>query len=177
MSKSLKTNHSKNRTIDTFNIKAVKGLINVEDSKREHTPESIHKLMVGVSGNDAFNKLINQVTSSVSGNDNDDKLNSILPMLLDIAPRDALEGMLAVQMIATHNMSMEMAMRVMLPDQTSEGVDMNVNRANKLMRTFTTQIETLQKYRNKGQQTIQVQHVTVNDGGQAIVGNLNGGEG
>jgi hypothetical protein len=41
---------------------------------------------------------------------------------------------------------------------------------NKLARTFATQVEALKKYRSAGEQTIKVQHVTVNDGGQAIVG-------
>ncbi len=65
----------------------------------------------------------------------------------------------------------------MLEDQTVEAVTENINRAVKLSRTFTTQVETLQKYRSKGQQTIQVQHVQVNSGGQAIVGNVKTGGG
>ena len=42
------------------------------------------------------------------------------------------------------------------------------------MRTFTAQVETLKKYRTGGNQTIQVQHVNVNEGGQAIVGDVKG---
>ena len=52
---------------------------------------------------------------------------------------------------------------------------MNINQANKLMRTFTAQIEALNKYRTKGKQKITVQHVNVNEGGQAIVGDVKGG--
>mgnify|MGYP000417926937 CR=1 FL=1 len=158
-------------------IKAVDGQISVEASEDDYSIEQIHKLLVGVSGHEAFNKLINQAVNSSTGDTPDDKLNSIMPLLLDIAPKDGLEGMLAVQMLATHNMAMEMAGRAMYSEQTVDGVDMNINRSTKLMRTFTTQLETLQKYRNKGKQTIQVQHVTVNDGGQAVVGNVVGGEG
>lgn len=51
-------------------------------------------------------------------------------------------------------------------------IDMNTNRATKLMRTFTAQVEALQKLRGKGQQTVRVEHVTVNAGGQAIVGHV-----
>ena len=46
---------------------------------------------------------------------------------------------------------------------------------NKLARTFTTQVEALKRYRSRGQQTITVEHVTVNAGGQAIVGNVETG--
>ena len=37
-------------------------------------------------------------------------------------------------------------------------------------RTSTVLLETLIKSRNQGKQVIQVQHVTVNEGGQAMVG-------
>jgi hypothetical protein len=37
---------------------------------------------------------------------------------------------------------------------------------NKLARTFAVQVEALKKYRSTGEQSIRVQHVTVNDGGQ-----------
>jgi len=156
-------------------IKAVDGGIAVEASADDYSIEKVQKSLVGVSGHEAFNKLLNQATSTAKGDTSDDKLNSIMPLLLDIAPKDSLEGMLAVQMLATHNMAMDMAARAMFNEQTVEGVEMNINRSTKLMRTFTTQVETLQKYRNKGKQTIQVQHVTVNDGGQAVVGNVASG--
>ena len=80
-------------------------------------------------------------------------------------------------MAAVHNMAMEMSSRAMISDQTVDGVDRNVNRVTKLMRTFTTQIEALNRYRTKGQQKITVQHVNVNDGGQAVVGDVNQGGG
>ncbi|MCP4385048.1 MAG: hypothetical protein GY798_27155 [Hyphomicrobiales bacterium] len=43
---------------------------------------------------------------------------------------------------------------------------------NKLARTFTTQVEALKRYRTGGKQTVRVERVTVNEGGQAIVGNV-----
>jgi hypothetical protein len=48
---------------------------------------------------------------------------------------------------------------------------------NKLARTFTTQVETLKKYRTGGEQKVTVQHVSVNDNAQAIVGNVSTGGG
>ncbi len=48
---------------------------------------------------------------------------------------------------------------------------------NKLARTFAAQLEALKKYRSTGEQSIRVQHVTVNEGGQAIVGNVRTGGG
>ncbi len=43
---------------------------------------------------------------------------------------------------------------------------------NKLARTFTAQVEALKRYRTGGEQKVTVQHVTVNEGGQAVVGNV-----
>ena len=51
-------------------------------------------------------------------------------------------------------------------------------RPNKLARTFAAQVEALKRYRSGGEQTVRIEYVTVNDGGQAIVGNVtHGGRG
>lgn len=46
---------------------------------------------------------------------------------------------------------------------------------NKLMRTFILQLDALKKYRTGGKQRIIVEHVDVNSGGKAIVGNVHQG--
>jgi hypothetical protein len=59
------------------------------------------------------------------------------------------------------------------PGQTGAGADANVLRATRLMRLFTEQVDTMAKLKGKtGQQRVVVEHVTVNDGGQAIVGTV-----
>ena len=40
-------------------------------------------------------------------------------------------------------------------------------------RTYATQMEALKRYRTGGEQKVTVHHVSVNEGGQAIVGNVN----
>ena len=85
--------------------------------------------------------------------------------------------MLAAQMAAIHMATMTFARRLnhveTIPQQDS------VERAlNKLARTFATQLEALKRYRTGGTQKVTVEHVTVNAGGQAIVGNVaHGGRG
>jgi hypothetical protein len=51
--------------------------------------------------------------------------------------------------------------------------------AIKLLRLHNETLEVMVKYRRGGEQKVVVQHVYVNDGGQAIVGNIetNGGRG
>ncbi len=126
--------------------------------------------------------LVNQALRSRDGSGSVvQRANEVLAALHGIRPRDELEGMLTVQMVATHNLAMELTARAMLPSQTSDGLNYNVNRITKLMRTFTAQMEALNRYRGKGQQKVTVEHIHVNEGGQAIVGNVNprggGGDG
>jgi hypothetical protein len=75
-------------------------------------------------------------------------------------------------MVAVHNTGMEFLRRTMLPNQSTEGVTEGVRRATQLLRLFATQTETLLRYRGGGRQSIVVEHVNVNAGGQAIVGNV-----
>ena len=100
-----------------------------------------------------------------------------MAILQGIKPRDEIEGMLAVQMVGVHNMAMDAMRLVMISDQYPEARDRNANRANKLLKTFASQVETLKKYRTGGQQKMTVEHVHVNKGGQAIVGSVTQGEG
>ena len=117
--------------------------------------------------------LLNQVSGTFLRNDQSatvENMNSALAILYGAKPKDELEGMLVVQMIGTHNAALEMLRRAMWERQTPEGVNENVNIATKLLRSYTAQLETLSRYRNKGQQKVTVEHVNVGAGGQAIVG-------
>jgi len=102
-------------------------------------------------------------------------LNQIIPLLNAIAPQDELEGMLMVHMIGTHCISMEMMKRAMRGDRI-DSVNYSVNQVTKLTRTFIAQLEALDKHRGKGQQKMTVEHVHVNEGGQAVIGNVGRGE-
>lgn len=103
--------------------------------------------------------------------------NFILSVVRSVQPRDELESMLAVQMGAVHQATMMMARRLNHVD-TIPQQDAAERALNKLARTFATQMETLKRYRTGGQQKVIVEHVTVNEGGQAIVGNVtHGGRG
>ena len=64
----------------------------------------------------------------------------------------------------------------MLGGEVVEGEQRIAILGNKLARTFTTQMETLKKYRSTGEQNIRVQHVNVS-ASQAVVGINQGGGG
>src|SRR3954470_1086648 len=94
--------------------------------------------------------------------------------LIGIKPADEIEGMLAAQMVATHNVAM-MMLRRLRSVETVQQQDSAGNLATKLLRTYVMQVEALQRYRGKGQQKVTVEHVHVHSGGQAIVGAVQGG--
>ncbi|MDZ7697627.1 MAG: hypothetical protein U5R49_12150 [Deltaproteobacteria bacterium] len=136
---------------------------------------------------DFQNHLIGQVirsfegATSIKGVGSQEKLvsslNIAIAILHGIKPRDEIETMLMVQMISVHNLIMQQFSGAMMEGQSIDGVERCVSQATKMLRTFTTQMEALKKYRTGGQQKVTVEHVNVNEGGQAIVGNVGQGGG
>jgi hypothetical protein len=114
-------------------------------------------------------------TANSTPEDRDRQNVATIAALHGIKPRDELEGMMAAQLLAAHNAAMECYRRAMIGEQTSEGRQDNLNQANKLSRTYTTLLEALNRHRGKGQQTVRVEHVTVN--GNAVVGDVHHGVG
>lgn len=151
-------------------VKQTEGKLSLEMS-----PEQGQQI-AGASDSDFCDAIIQQIALTTPGREHSvGPVNAGLAALAGIQPRDELEGMLATQMVAVHNMALEMSKRALLPEQTVEGVSENVSRASRLMRTFCAQVEALQRYRNAGQSTVTVQHVTVGEGGQAVIGNVGRG--
>ena len=148
----------------------------------DHTdPEVGQRLImeaIGSSSIDFYLGFMTQLANAASeGNDVDARnLNFMLSVIGGIKPKDQMEAMLAAQMAAVHMATLKTARR--LGCSTSiEHLDSSERALNKLARTFTTQMEALNRYRGKGQQKMTVEHVHVHvhEGGQAIVGTVQGG--
>ena len=105
------------------------------------------------------------------------KVNASHSVFTGMKPKDSIEAMMITQMIALHEMALLASERALLTEQPDEFVEQNVNRATKLCRSYASLVESFNKYRTKGQQKITVQHVNVNDGGQAVIGDINQGGG
>ena len=93
-----------------------------------------------------------------------------------VEPRDQLETMLAAQMAAVHMATMTFAGRfgraeTIIQQESAERA------LGRLTRTFAQQMEALKRYRTGGQQKVTVEHVTVQAGGQTIVGVVEQGVG
>jgi hypothetical protein len=133
---------------------------------------------VGGSSSDSFNmEIANQATQVLwvknsSPEQRDKHLSATIDALIGIAPKDELEGMIAGQLIASHNAAMECYRRAMIGEQSFEGRRENLTQANKCSRTYAALLEALNRHRGKGQQKVVVEHVNVHAGGQAVVGNV-----
>lgn len=124
----------------------------------------------------AANELMSSMFQSVAGHlkEDESKANGMAAMLHELDPQDAAEGMLCANMVTLQHWIGRCGNIASAPQNNTELSERLLNKMVKLMNTQARHVEVLQKYRNKGQQTISVQHVTVNDGAQAIVGNITG---
>ena len=133
---------------------------------------------LGTWDGDFLNGLLKQLCSvgSKGRTIDEEGLNFMLAMVKGMEPKDQVEAMLAAQMAAVHNATMTFARRLAHVDNIPQQ-DSAERAFNKLARTFAAQVEALKRYRTGGEQTVRVEHVTVNEGGQAIVGNVSQGRG
>jgi len=128
---------------------------------------------LGTSNKSVFNEIMACVVRIYGDDYTDDNLNFMVNFIKELKPKDVLETMLIIQMLAVHNMTMRSFYRAGLKDQTNYGVEENISRATKFSRTYLSQMDALKKYRNKGDQKITVEHINVNDGGKAFIGTAN----
>ena len=124
---------------------------------------------LGTADVDFANGIINQL-DRVCGRELND-INFLLAVIKGMKPTDQTEAMLMAQMGIVHMAMMRFA-RLLQNVEYLQQQDSAERAFNKLARTFTTQMEALKRYRTGGEQKVTVQHVSVREGGQAIVGNV-----
>jgi len=115
-----------------------------------------------------------EIGLSAIGKSGSDYLELVPALAVEMEPNDAVEAMLINQMAATHYAISSMSSQFLYASspELREAYERSLTR---LSRTFLAQIEGLKKYRAKAQQTVRVERVTVNDGGQAVVGHVETG--
>jgi hypothetical protein len=130
--------------------------------------------VLGTVDIDFVNGLLTQLGKASSQDQRPDEsaINFLLSVIKGAKPKDQFEAMLAAQMAAIHTATMTFARRL-ANVETIQQQDSAERALNKLARTFAMQMEALKRYRTGGEQKVTVQHVSVNEGGQAIVGNVN----
>ena len=137
-----------------------------------------HFASIGGSANEAFNRhILDRVMDTAwrqPGNENavQEIANVAYAALAAFKPVDEIEGMLAAQAVAMHLASMECFRRAMIAEQPFEIVSKLRKDGANLARGMSDMLEALDRKRGKGPQVVRVERVIVNEGGQAIVGNV-----
>jgi hypothetical protein len=130
----------------------------------------------GTHSYDVADRLVCQVASAQvwpKSAGEPDRLIKAAALLGEMAPQNAMEAMLATQMIATNEAALMFLHRATAEGQTTQVADANVLRSTRLMRLFNQQVDTMQKLKGKAsQQKVTVEQVNVHRGGQAIVGSV-----
>jgi hypothetical protein len=103
-------------------------------------------------------------------------VNAALALIESVAPKDEVEGALAVQMACTHTAAMAILALVGGGYGGERRVAALASAAARLLRAYVMQLEVLRRLRRGGEQYVRVEHVHVHDGGQAIVGAVKAGE-
>ncbi len=95
----------------------------------------------------------------------------LVSVIKDAKPKDHLAAMLAAQNGVFHIITMALARQLPLV-KTLQEQDSIERALNRCARTFTIQMEALERSRTGGEPQVTVQNVSVSEGGQAIVGNV-----
>ena len=77
-----------------------------------------------------------------------------------------------MQMACTHSEAMSVLGTFAGAHGYGRDVPLKASAAARLMRAYASQVETLRRLRNGGSQVVRVEHVHVNRGGQALIGNV-----
>ena len=136
-------------------------------------PDERLKLMaaLGTYDLDFLSPLLSQIGNSVSKKNEvqGSSMQFVIGFFKSIEPQNEIETLLAAQMAAVHVCAMDSSPRYLWAD-TLQSKDSAERAMTKLTRTFTVQMEALRRHRAKAQQTVRVERVAVNEGGQAVVG-------
>jgi metal-dependent amidase/aminoacylase/carboxypeptidase family protein len=95
-------------------------------------------------------------------------VNASLAFIEGAKPQGEIECALVMRMACTHSA----AMSVLGANGHGRDAPFKASAAARLMRAYATQVKTLRRLRNGDTQVVRVEHVHVNEGGQALIGNL-----
>ena len=144
------------------------------DGETKNWWERLNKAL-GTTSSDFVNASLLQLQAAARsplGRISETNINAALAMIEAAAPKDEIAGALAVQMACTHTAAMAILANLDGRLGTERRIAIFASAAARLLRAYATQVEVLRRLNNGGQQFVRVEHVHVNDGGQAVIGNV-----
>ena len=103
-------------------------------------------------------------------------INAALAFIEGFAPRNEVEASLAVQMACTHGATMSVLARLGPAAGTEDHACRFATAAARLIRAYSMQFEAYRRLRHGGDQYMRVEHVHINEGAQAVIGNVRASE-
>jgi hypothetical protein len=151
-------------------------LANIQPPDGEHAAWW-HRLQqaLGTRSSDFINVSLVQIQAAARsplGKVSEQAVNSALAMIEAAAPKDEIEAALAVQMSCTHVAAMSLLARLDATFVSERRVAAFGSAASRLLRAYAMQVEVLRRLRHGGHQHVRVEHVHINEGGQAVIGNV-----
>jgi len=138
--------------------------------------------LFGVADPNVATRLLSQLISVVQPDPHKPvdaaTIDQVLTLIEGIRPTDTLEAMTATMLVGAQHAALDCLRRASHPDQTAAGRALYQSLAFKAMRTFALLLDALNHGRGKGvTQHIIVEHLSVEPGGQAVVGSVSTGGG
>src|SRR5262245_20194747 len=119
------------------------------------------------------------LVSALPGVNTGDKKNAgevgsaVVSGVMDLKPKDPIEGMLVSQIVVAHEAALDMYRRAWAqPPEYFEARCRYLQMADRAQRTVAILTERIDRHRGAGQQSITVKHVTVN-ADNAVIGDVN----
>jgi hypothetical protein len=94
---------------------------------------------------------------------------SAVAALGELAPANAIEALLATQMVASHNASLDLLQRAMADSQPARAIEERTRQYARLSDVFLKQLDRFQRQRGRQRQTIRIEHVRVVEDGKVTV--------
>jgi hypothetical protein len=133
------------------------------------------KAALGTTSSDFVNATLVQIQNASrmpSGGISETSVNAVLAIIEAAEPKNEIEAALAIQMACTHAVTMAVLSRVGGAYGGDRHVAMMAAAASRLLRAYAMQVETLRRLRAGGSQYMRVEHVHLEPGAQAIIGNV-----
>lgn len=148
-------------------IKSTETVVKVEATKEQH------KVLSDPLLRHTADRLVTVMRRPQAETATKNELEFGINALVGLKPENTAEVLLCTQMVAVHEVTMEMLTRAKMADGLVQMQEFGAL-ATKLLSMFERQYTTLMKVR-RPQQTVRVEHISVNAGAQAVIGNVNTG--
>ena len=87
----------------------------------------------------------------------------------ELAPSNAIEALLATQMVASHNASLDLLRRAVSDDQPDRTIEERTRQYARVSEVFLKQLDRFVRQRGRQRRTIRIEHVRVVEDGKVTV--------